>query len=416
MKFLLSLILLLSIGIALAEVDGTSCDVTGLSSLASSACSQAEQDCENQAECSNALSLLMSEAERCGCDSECQSIIDESRLISSKCEADLEEEEDDDEDDEDDLEEDEDDEDDEDDDEDSIEDSNELDKKKKKKKGKSSKKGKKKKGKKGNKKLRKKLRKWKRKLRVCKSIKNLKGGSKKQCVKCCVKSIVLYAVTEEFDLASVPEEVRTQREQIYEDLMIDNAEKKFSELSDAGLVEDSEEEELEEDDEDEEDEDEIEENDDLEEEDEEEQADESDDLDKKKKKKKKKNKKKKKKSKKKKKKKAMRACKKQLGLVLAYDLASTSEALTPEQAKQSLTYQSLDFEEIEEPLEEDDDDEEDDDEITLDEDLDQLEKKKKKKKKKKTKVSRKKARRAARKCCPNRVSYSTVEHKYIKRT
>jgi len=410
------LILLLSIGIALAEVDGTSCDVTGLSSLASSACSQAEQDCENQAECSNALSLLMSEAERCGCDSECQSIIDESRLISSKCEADLEEEDDDDdEDDEDDLEEDEDDEDDEDDDEDSIEDSNELDKKKKKK-GKSSKKGKKKKGKKGkkgNKKLRKKLRKWKRKLRVCKSIKNLKGGSKKQCVKCCVKSIVLYAVTEEFDLASVPEEVRTQREQMYEDLMIDNAEKKFSELSEAGLVEDSEEEELEEDDEDEEDEDEIDENDDLEEEDEEEQADESDDLDKKKKKKKKKkNKKKKKKSKKKKKKKAMRACRKQLGLVLAYDLASTSEALTPEQAKQSLTYQSLDFEEIEEPLEEDEDDEEDDDEITLDEDLDQLEKKKKKKK---TKVSRKKAKRAARKCCPNRVSYSSVEHKYIKR-
>jgi len=253
--------------------------------------------------------------------------------------------------------------------------------------------------------LRKKLRKWKRKLRVCKSIKNLKGGSKKQCVKCCVKSIVLYAVTEEFDLASVPEEVRTQREQMYEDLMIDNAEKKFSELSDAGLVEDSEEEELEEDDEDEEDEDEIDENDDLEEEDEEEQTDESDDLDKKKKKKKKKNKKKKKKSKKKKKKKAMKACRKQLGLVLAYDLASTSEALTPEQAKQALTYQSLDFEEFEEPLEEDEDVE-----ITLDEDLDELEKKKKK-----TKVSKKKAKKAARRCCPNRVAYSSVEHTYVKR-
>jgi len=112
MKLLLSLLMLLAIGTALANEEST-CDVLGLSSVASSACAES---CDSQEECLNSIALLESEAERCGCDSECQSVLEQSKLTSEKCEA-LEDEDDED-----------------DEDLDDEEDVDELDKKKKKKK------------------------------------------------------------------------------------------------------------------------------------------------------------------------------------------------------------------------------------------------------------------------------------------
>jgi len=81
-------------------------------------------------------------------------------------------------------------------------------------------------------------------------------------------------------------------------------------------------------------------------------------------------------------------------MVYAYDLDSALETpLTPEQARESIAYHNLDFEDLE-----------DNEEITLDEDLDELD----------VKVSNRKAKRAAKKCCPNRVTFSSFEHKYVK--
>jgi len=413
-----ALIFVVCLGAAFAEIDSTSCDVAGLSSLASSSCSD---NCETQSECSNAVSLLINEAERCGCDSECQQVMDESRLISAKCESQLEDEDDDEEED----------------DQDQDLDLDELSKTKKKSKKKS---GKKKKGKKGkkkgkkankkNKKLKKMWKKWQKKVKQCKAIVKARKGSKSACVSCCVKNIVLYAVSEEFDLASVPEDVRRQREQVYEEIMNQNIENKMLELVSSGVVEESNdddlaeleedllfEDELEEDEDDEEEDEEDE--DDLEEEDEELDTEDSEEIEKKKKKKKKgkkkgkkgkKNKKKKKKTKKMKKN-AKKACKKQVGMVFAFDLSSTSEPLTIDQAKQNLAVQSLDFDELEEPVEEEEEEEEEeelkvDGELDLDLDLDEIEKK--------SKVSKKKAKKAAKKCCPKRVSMSSFEHQYVK--
>jgi len=127
MKFLL-FVLLVALAATFSNAE-SSCDVAGLAAETQSAC---QQDCENTAECLSSMGLLLTEAQRCGCDSECERILEEANQISSQCASnqDLEEDDDEEEDDEDDLEEDEDDEE-FDEDEDDEDDLDSLDKKKK---------------------------------------------------------------------------------------------------------------------------------------------------------------------------------------------------------------------------------------------------------------------------------------------
>jgi len=273
--------------------------------------------------------------------------------------------------------------------------------------------------------MKKQLKKWKKKLRKCKR-KKRKGNNKvktntgakktaKQCLACCVKAVMLNVVAADFDLDSFSEEQRKQRETTFETVLNEKVESKFSQLTSAGLVEESSEDlenedldELDEDDED--DEDEIEDEEDEEEDlEEDEEISDEDSLDAKKKKKKtKKNKKKKKKTKKNKsgknRKAAQKACRKQFGMTFAFDLASVKDNITEEYAREQLAFHHLDFDALE-ANDEDDEDEDDEDEDE-DDDLAELFEE--------DAIKKAKAKKVAKKCCPGRVTFSSFEHQYVK--